>query len=118
MVIKSDVLKWFENYLIGREQAVTANEVLSEFLYMLIGVPDDTAIYCSGKNINNVAKTLQTDVTNVIKWFQDNMLTVNIDKSCTLAVGTARRLANDDNNLNIAIGDTRCHNYEVLRYYY
>ena len=77
---------------------------------------DDTAIYCSGNYVSDVSKTLQTDVTNVIDWFQNNMLTVNINQSCTLTVGTARRLANYDTDLNITIGDTNLLNVSNMKY--
>ena len=144
--INDNVLKWFQNYLIGREQAVTANEVLSEFLSMLIGVPqgfnlgpllfllfvndfpqcltctvcnlfaDDTAIYCSANSVSDASNILQKDVNNVIKWFHDNMLTVNIDKSCTLAIGTTRRLAAQNNDLNITIDNTSLQHVSNMKY--
>ncbi len=58
---------------------------------------DDTAIYRDG----NSTVILQTDVDNAIKLFQDNILTTNIDKSYTLTVGIACRLAHQINDLNI-----------------
>ncbi len=43
---------------------------------------DDRAIYCNGSSMDEITVTLQADVQNAVKWFHDNLLTVNIDKSC------------------------------------
>ena len=91
--IRNIALKWFDNYLTSRTQAVSANGILSDFLTILMGVPqgsnlgpllfmlfvndclectscnlfaDDTAIYCSGKHINEINAALQADVKKML----------------------------------------------------
>ena len=84
--IRGNAIKWFQNYLSSRTQAVSANGLLSDFLTILMGVPqgsnlgpllfllfvndfpsclectscnllaDDTAIYCSGKTVEGPIK--------------------------------------------------------------
>ena len=62
---------------------------------------DDTAIYCHGSDITDVNITLQNDVINSVKWLNDNMLTVNIDKSCYIAIGTRKSLSTT--NIEISV---------------
>ena len=77
---------------------------------------DDTAIYCSGTNITEINSTLQVDVKNVVKWFNDNMLTVNIDKSCSIAIGTHQRLNNQTEELNVTVMDDNLRNVNSIKY--
>ena len=137
-------LRWFMDYLSNRTQAVFVNGILSDLLNVIMGVPqgsnlgpilfllfvndfpdclkcttcnlfaDDTAIYCHGSHITDINTTLQTDVLNSTKWFSDNMLTLNIDKSCTIAIGTQKRLSN--NNLNILAENNLLTNVNKVKY--
>jgi len=142
--IREQTLKWFENYLRDRSQAVFTNGTLSDFLNILMGVPqgsnlgpllfllfvndfakcldcttcnlfaDDTAIYCGDNSISNVNQTLQIDVENAIKWFKDNLLTVNIDKSCAILIGTNQRLQKQ--NLSISVENMSLSNVDSIKY--
>lgn len=129
--IRETPLHWFTNYLASRSQAVNVNNSLSDFLDVLMGVPqgsnlgpllfllfvndfpsclqcscnlfaDDTAIYCSAKTINELNISLQMETNKAFKWFNENQLTLNIDKTCTIAIGTRQRIKpNDELNINL-----------------
>ncbi len=77
---------------------------------------DDTAIYCSSETIKEVNGILQQDVEKAITWFHDNLLTVNIDKSCAIAVSTSKRLHNQLGELNITVTDDKLVNVDSIKY--
>ena len=51
-----------------------------------------------------------------IKWFHDNKLTVNIEKSCAIAIGTQQRLKNQTEQLSISIGNANLSLVETIKY--
>ncbi len=77
---------------------------------------DDSAINCSGKTITNINDTLQSDVHKAVKWFHDNTLTVNIDKSCAIAIGTQQRLNSQEAQLLIAIENDNLSVVDTIKY--
>ena len=77
---------------------------------------DDTVIYCSGKTVPEINATLQSDVDKAIKWFHDNKLTVNIEKSCAITIGTQQRLKNQTEQLSISIGNENLSLVETIKY--
>ena len=114
--------RWFRSYLTGRTQATRFNNTLSKFETISIGVPqgsvlgpllfllfvndicksplysqislfaDDTCLYHSGPSIESIIPKIQTDVSRVLKWFSDNKLTVNSEKSFAIVVGSRQKL--------------------------
>ena len=60
---------------------------------------DDTVIYYSHKNIEQIEEKLQVDFTNITSWFEDNQLVINLKKGKTEAMlfGTEKRLSNLNN---------------------
>ena len=53
---------------------------------------DDTAIYCSGKDCNEIQNKMNEDLALVKKWLNEHRLTLNITKSKFVMVGGKQQL--------------------------
>ena len=103
--------KWFKSYLTDRQQIVCINEKLSSKLTVDCGVPqgsvlgpilfllyindiansllkskcllfaDDTSLFHSSKNIQQLESTLNNDLNNIQEWLLCNKLSLNVSKS-------------------------------------
>ena len=143
--IRNTPLNWFTNYLSCRSQAVRVNNTLSDFLDILMGVPqgsnlgpllfllfvndfpsclqcsscnlfaDDTAIYCKAKTIDKLNTDLQLETNQAFKWFNDNLLTVNTDKTCTIVIGTRQRITPTD-DLTITLSNNPLNPVNRIKY--
>ena len=108
--IRDRELAWFEDYLFGRKQFVTFKSVNSERQTVLTGVPqgsvlgpllfmllindidlqlqkceillyaDDTVVFTSDKTCEIIESNLNSDLTNLARWFSDNHLVLNHKK--------------------------------------
>ena len=145
--IRDIELKWFSDYLSNRSQCVYVNGVISSIMQVAFGIPqgstlgpllfllftndlplciqsslcnlyaDDTIIYATGTCPNDILPRLQTDVTNLVQWFTDNKLTVNINKSCVMNVGTKQKLRSlNDITTPVVINDTSLQNVNEVKY--
>ena len=113
-------IAWFKSYLQDRNIATFCHNTLSDFQPVNIGVPqgsvlgpflflifindfplcvshsnlfaDDTMISASSNEFDLFCKNLQSNVTEATEWFSDNKLAVNIDKSCTMVIGSQQRI--------------------------
>ena len=120
-------LDWIENYLENRTQTTLANNICSQKAAIKCGVPqgsvlgpllfliyvndmksilqhskhylyaDDTVIYCSGDNVEDVVNKLQTDLTRYETWCKGNKLTVNTKKSNFVVYGTKSKVSKVQN---------------------
>ena len=138
-------LQWFDNYLLDRRQIVCTNGTKSKEAILNIGVPqgsvlgptlfmlyvndisqfvttstcnlyaDDTVIYCSGKNISELEKKLQSSVDVVHDWYKANLLCINSEKSNVLLV-RSRFMNVDDDALNIDLGNHVLQKVDVADY--
>ena len=61
---------------------------------------DDTAIYVSGKTVNEVRSKLQVAVNATINWFHTNKLTINPDKSFTMLVCSSKNPMKNAHNVS------------------
>lgn len=131
--IRGSPYKWFESYLSNRKQAVRAHGTLSDFQELTSGVPqgsvlgpilfllfindlptavkesfcnlfaDDTILYAIDDSFECAQDCLQRDTDMLVNWFKENHLTVNIDKCCTMKVGSRGNI-NKPFNLSVSIG--------------
>jgi len=69
---------------------------------------DDTAIYYSSKYANDVVNRINSDLENIDNWLARNKLSLNVDKTHFMFIGTSQRLANlQDVDLNVHIKGVR-----------
>ncbi|CAB4037008.1 Hypothetical predicted protein [Paramuricea clavata] len=122
--IRGRELIWLENYLFGRKQFVVFDSATSEGHTVLTGVPqgsvlgpllfvllindidlqmqncqillyaDDTVVYTSDKSCEAIESNLNSELTNLARWFSNNKLVLNLKKGKTEFVlfGTSKKL--------------------------
>uniref|UniRef100_A0A672G3Z8 Reverse transcriptase domain-containing protein n=1 Tax=Salarias fasciatus TaxID=181472 RepID=A0A672G3Z8_SALFA len=103
--------QWVASYLKDRSQFVEVNDTKSNFCNITCGVPqgsvlgpilfllyvndivsasnvlkcilfaDDTTLFYTGKNINEVLQTVENEFQKVLHWFNANKLSININKT-------------------------------------
>lgn len=111
--INGTALTWFESYLKNRTQFVTYNKIASSSKNIKCGVPqgsilgpllfliyindlnnicehtfsilfaDDTNLFISGTNIDDLCTKINDELKNVSKWLKVNKLSLNIKKKLT-----------------------------------
>ena len=54
---------------------------------------DDTDLYCFSKDPKLLVKSLNEDLSNVAQWLPDNKLTLNLDKTKSMIIGSNRKLS-------------------------
>ena len=64
---------------------------------------DDTLIYCSGATVTESAAKLQEELHKVHNWFVSNKLTLNINKSNTMVIGTRQRIGDSASKESLGI---------------
>ena len=115
--IKGNVQKLIRNYLENRQQKTIVNDIESEFLNTLSGVPqgsflgplwfllyindlcgviekcstfpyaDDTVLVTSEPDIYTAHMKLQNDLNNVANWCKGNKWSINIKKTKSMVIG-------------------------------
>ena len=63
---------------------------------------DDTLVYCSANNINELQECTQQFVTAIKEWYDNNRLVINVSKS-SIMVDTTKQREAFDNLLNIDV---------------
>ena len=139
-------LQWFDNYFTNRTQVVSANGAVSTTQPISCGVPqgsilgpllftlyvndlssvavhskvvlyaDDTAIFVSGKNIEDIQGKLSSDLERISAWLYANKLTLNANKTKTMLFGTNQRLARLDTELSVTAGDIELEQVPCFKY--
>ena len=125
-------LRWFKSYLNNRKQQVEIRGATSNSKNLSLGVPqgsilgpllfliyiddvvdsikngnvtmyaDDTTLYVSGTSFNEIQTMLQEDVNSLSQWIKDNKLTLNVDKTKLMIIGSKQRLRSCENtSINI-----------------
>ena len=109
--IRGIAYEWFESYLSGRTQFVTYNDEKSSIKPMTCGVPqgsilgpilfllyindlvsvckhslpflfaDDTNLFTSGKNLNDLKDKVNEELANISVWLKVNKLSLNVKKT-------------------------------------
>ena len=52
---------------------------------------DDTVIYCYGTSSKELSDKLNNDLLGVAKWLHDHKLTLNLDKTKCMLIGSNRK---------------------------
>uniref|UniRef100_A0A669C5X4 Reverse transcriptase domain-containing protein n=1 Tax=Oreochromis niloticus TaxID=8128 RepID=A0A669C5X4_ORENI len=116
--IRGIAYKWMKSYLDDRYQYVEINNVKSNQLKVTCGVPqgsvlgpklfilyindicsvskllkcvlfaDDTTLYCSGKDLEQLLTTVEKELNILKNWFDVNKLSLNIKKTKLIIFGT------------------------------
>ena len=143
--VEGSNLSWIENYLENRTQCTLANNICSKKTAITCGVPqgsvlgpllfliyvndmksvlqhsrhylyaDDTVIYFSGDNINDVVNKLQTDLSKFGTWCESNKLTVNTKKSNFVVYGTMTKVSKVQ-NLDLRLNGDRLNRVPFYKY--
>lgn len=109
--LRGVVLSWLSSYLDKRQQFVQFSGYKSECLNLECGVPqgsvlgpklfnlyindlcevskslqsvlfaDDTNFFCSGEDLKTLAVCVETEMVNLKKWFDENKLSLNLNKT-------------------------------------
>ena len=117
MGVRGRAMDWINSYLSNRKQFVVIDNNRSENLDILCGVPqgsvlgpllfilyindivkvseklklvlfaDDTNVFCSGKNIDEMLKELQDEMERIKRWFNINKLSLNLNKTKIMLFG-------------------------------
>ena len=120
--VTSDMAKWFESYLNGRMQCTSCGLELSDLLSVMHGVPqgrilgpllfliyindlptvikhseealyaDDAVLYCYDSNPAGLECALNADLHAIASWLNDNKLTLNVDKTKAMLIGSDSKL--------------------------
>ena len=121
--IRGTANKWLMSYLTNRNQYVSINNIESEKRNITYGVPqgsvlgpklfimyindkceiidnlnailfaDDTSLYCSGGNLEQLLVTVEKELKTLKKWFDINKLSLNVSKTKFIIFGN-RKLSN------------------------
>lgn len=131
------VLEWFKSYLHNRTQYVYFNDVKSNPLNILCGVPqgsilgpllfliyindiinassllefilfaDDTTLSYSHKNISSKTDIINKELEEITNWFKANKLSVNASKTNFMIMGTHQKTTKCFDEVNITLDGTQ-----------
>ena len=63
---------------------------------------DHVAIYCSGKDINEVTTSLNSDLAEVVRWTECNHLKINVSKTQYMVLGSKAMRSGQDVHLRLS----------------
>ena len=131
--IRGVVNNWFRSYLSNRQQFVEISHERSALMRISCGVPqgsilgpllfivyindlvnavkdcniimfaDDTNLFFSNKNLNDLEKTINRELKNICLWFNLNKLSLNVKKTNFILFGYSKR----KKPLHICINDIK-----------
>ena len=108
--IRGTPLLWFSDYLSNRKQFIKFNDALSDYKTVNCGVPqgsilgpllifiyvndisnccsllklilfaDDTSLFFSGKDLNELIRIVNQELSVIVTWFKSNKLSLNLKK--------------------------------------
>ena len=90
----------FIAYINDLPQHVSTNTTVSMYA-------DDTAMYTTCRNVNELNRVLNNDLCNVSNWLARNKLSLNVAKTELIIIGSKQRLSQiNDGELNVHINET------------
>ena len=120
MGLTPNAVQWFQSYLSHSKQrtpcgisdplpftyGVPQGSILGPllFLFYINDLPivvnhcsvslyaDDTALYCFSSNIKDLENALNEDMSRIALWLNQNKLTLNIEKTKSMLIGSDRKL--------------------------
>jgi len=142
--LNSIAVEWFTSYLSERSQLVNVNGVSSASTHVTCGVPqgsilgpllfliyvndmetavqcklllyaDDSALLVPGKNIDEIAQTLTTELESINQWLCENKLSLHLGKTESILFGTHRKLKNNK-SLSILYQNKHIKSVETVKY--
>ena len=120
--VRNRELKRFKSYLRDRQHLCRVNGISSNFQNIRSGVPqgsclgpqlflffindmplsfhdsevtmyaDDTSLVYASNSIDDITKSMNTELENLRKWLHGNKLPVNVTKTTSMIIGTNRKL--------------------------
>ena len=132
--IQNKALDWFKSYLHNRTQYCRVNSATSSTRKIRCGVPqgsnlgpllfllyvndlpncldkscpamyaDDTNLTVCSDSINNLEEALNSEMKNIHQWLLSNKLTLYIEKTEYMIIGTRQRLAKIQKNTSVSCG--------------
>ena len=143
--LSNDSVNWFKSYLTNRNQLTALANTVSSFKHVPVGVPqgsvlgpllflifvndlpycinhceislyaDDTVIYFSSNNACDLENKLNSDLKHLCRWFNDNLLTLNVSKCKFVIYGSSRKVAKFD-NVSITVNDSILDRIDSFKY--
>ena len=130
--VRGMALEWFSSYLSGRSQYVEYNDTISELRPITCGVPqgsvlgpllfiiytndlpnsmkhskcilfaDDTTVYHSSTNLNELIGLIEEDLVTLTDWFCVSKLSLNVNKTNLLVFSPKAKIIS--NEMTIKLG--------------
>ena len=143
--LSGNSLQWFRSYITDRKQRTSFGNEMSNELPVTHGVPqgsilgpllfviyindlpsilecccaslyaDDTVIYCYGSSSQELSEKLNRDLLAITKWLNDHKLTLNLEKTKCMLVGSNRKLERKM-ALTVSIFDSNVNNVNSFKY--
>ena len=143
--LSNDSVDWFKSYLTNRNQLTALANTVSSFKHVPVGVPqgsvlgpllflifvndlpycinhceislyaDDTVIYFSSNNACDLENKLNSDLKHLCRWFNDNLLTLNVSKCKFVIYGSSSKVAKFD-NVSITVNDSILDRIDSFKY--
>ena len=139
--VRGQPLNWFKSYLTDRQQYVDINGAVSGNNVIDTGVPqgstlgpllfnlyindmskstsnlqyinfaDDTTVYISGSNLDELSHILNSELSNLDQWLQSNRLSLNLDKTSYMIFSNKNKIITNPilirNSLIEYVSDTK-----------
>lgn len=117
---RGSIYNWFKSYLSNRKQFVSIKEDISVMCDIKMGVPqgsvlgpllfliyindmsqsssnlkfihfaDDTTVFASGQNLDEVAEVVNAELTKIDEWLKSNRLSLNVDKTNYMIISNSQ----------------------------
>ena len=136
--LSGNSLQWFHSYITDRKQCTSFVNEMSNELPVTHGVPqgsiiyindlpsileyccsslyaDDTVIYCYGSSSLELHDKLNRDLLAVAQWLNNHKLTLNLEKTKCILVGSNRKLESKM-ALTVSIFDHNVNNVNSFKY--